>query len=167
MLATLVHFHFFSVYVCDVEEWRSVLLIIVFTVTNACTFSESWCLVELSGELFSFGSMTYVVAEFDDQYGGGVALIHSTWFTPLKKEAFWPPYKEQQRFNKALRFGAVADESNWKLYSVSRIFYETDDILKARRKLKEAEVTSNLESEEDVNNNGRKEKKTQSYKKNI
>ncbi|KAJ8966809.1 hypothetical protein NQ314_003305, partial [Rhamnusium bicolor] len=94
------------------------------------------------------------------KYGSGVAAIHSSCFTPLKKEAFWPPYKEQQRFDKALRFGEVADENSWKLYGIARIFYETDDILKVRRKLKEAEVTSNLESEqEDINNNGRQKRK--------
>ncbi|KAJ8937837.1 hypothetical protein NQ314_011698 [Rhamnusium bicolor] len=104
--------------------------------------------------------MTYVIVEFHEQYGGGVAAIHSSWFTPLKKEAFWPPYKEQQRFDKALRFGEVADENSWKLYGIARIFYETDDILKVRQKLKDAEVTSNLESEqEDINNNGRQKRK--------
>ncbi|KAJ8942001.1 hypothetical protein NQ314_010230 [Rhamnusium bicolor] len=29
--------------------------------------------------------MTYVIVEFHEEYGGGVAAIHSSWFTPLKK----------------------------------------------------------------------------------
>lgn len=39
-------------------------------------------------------SMAYVVVEFDEKHGGGVAAVNSAWLTPFKKEVFWPPYED-------------------------------------------------------------------------
>ncbi|XP_031344736.1 uncharacterized protein LOC116171856 isoform X2 [Photinus pyralis] len=107
----------------------------------------------------------YAIVEFDDNHGGGVCAIPSLWLTPKKKEAFWPPFKDQSKFDKALSQREAVDESSWQLYNVSRIFYETDDILKAKKKAKEAQVSSNLESEEELNRRGNKKRKSKATKK--
>lgn len=49
------------------------------------------------------------------QNGGGVAVVNSGWFTPIKKEVFWPPYKEQNKCDKALRLSEAVDSEKWKL----------------------------------------------------
>lgn len=67
--------------------------------------------------------MAYVLVEFDENDGGGVAILHDSWLTPRKKEAFWPPFKEQYQFDKALKNGASVDTETWKLYKINRIFY--------------------------------------------
>lgn len=68
-------------------------------------------------------SMAFVGIEFASDCGGGVALVHSTWLTPRKKQAYWPPYKKQNLFDKALKTGE-APEDSWQLYSVKRSFFE-------------------------------------------
>uniref|UniRef100_A0A1Y1NDB3 DUF4806 domain-containing protein n=1 Tax=Photinus pyralis TaxID=7054 RepID=A0A1Y1NDB3_PHOPY len=107
--------------------------------------------------------MAYVIVEFGDE-NGRIGAVHKSWLTPLKKQAYWPPYKEQEKFDKALRCGENV-QSSWTLWSVDRIFYQTDDILKARQKLKEAEFTSSLESEcDEAANTGRQKRKKASRK---
>lgn len=69
--------------------------------------------------------MAYVVVEFDEKHGGGVAAVNSAWLTPLKKEVFWPPYKDQNKFDKALKTGETVDTEKWTLHSISRIFYRS------------------------------------------
>jgi len=66
--------------------------------------------------------MAYVGVEFVDN--GGIGLVHCSWLTPLKKEAFWPPYKTSNLFNKALSTPEEPDQSNWKLYPLKRLFFE-------------------------------------------
>ncbi|XP_067208803.1 uncharacterized protein [Linepithema humile] len=102
--------------------------------------------------------MAYVVVEFDEKHGGGVAAVNNAWLTPLKKEVFWPPYKDQNKFDKALKTGETVDTEKWTLYSISRIFYRSDDLVKIREKLKQSEIISNLESEEE-NESIRKKRK--------
>lgn len=70
-------------------------------------------------------SMAYVVVEFDEKHGGGVAAVNSAWLTPLKKEVFWPPYKDQNKSDKALKTGETVDTEKWTLHSISRIFYRS------------------------------------------
>ncbi|XP_071578619.1 uncharacterized protein [Temnothorax nylanderi] len=102
--------------------------------------------------------MAYAVVEFDDKNGSGVAAVNSAWLTPLKREVFWPPYKEQKKFDKALKTGEPVDTEKWTLHSITRIFYRSDDLLKTREKLKLSQVISNLESEEE-NEGVRKKRK--------
>lgn len=78
--------------------------------------------------------MAYVVVEFeenvDDDERGGVAAVHSSWLTPRKREVFWPPYKEQSRFDRALKNGEAVDPDNgWIIYKLSRIFYESGEYI--------------------------------------
>ncbi|CAH1111589.1 unnamed protein product [Psylliodes chrysocephalus] len=96
----------------------------------------------------SYILVMYLVIQFSDECGGGLALIHRKWLTPRKRRVYWPPYKELNTFNKSLKNGEEVNES-WSLYGVKRIFYETDDLEKGRRKLKQAENSSDLNSEFD------------------
>lgn len=56
---------------------------------------------------------------------GGLAVVNSGWLTPMKKECFWPPYKDKDKFNTALKHNAKVEDSTWKLFPVSRIFFES------------------------------------------
>lgn len=66
--------------------------------------------------------MAYVGVEFMEN--GAIGLVHSSWFTPLKHEVFWPPYKTSNCFNKALITAEEPDQHNWKIYSIKRSFFE-------------------------------------------
>ncbi|KAF5270263.1 hypothetical protein FQR65_LT17863 [Abscondita terminalis] len=87
------------------------------------------------------------IVKFDDHDGGGVAIANSKWFTPRKKELYWPPYKEINAYNKALKKGEDVNTDNWKLFKIKRLFYSTDDFDKARKKLKIAEQSSDLNTD--------------------
>ncbi|KAJ8957035.1 hypothetical protein NQ317_004832 [Molorchus minor] len=68
---------------------------------------------------------TFIGVEFDERDGGGVGLVHYTWLTPRKREVWWPPYKQQTAFEKALKKGEVPNET-WTLCKVARSFFEED-----------------------------------------
>ncbi|CAH0547151.1 unnamed protein product [Brassicogethes aeneus] len=103
-------------------------------------------------------STTYLGIQFEEQDGpGSIALIINNWLTPRKKEVFWPPYKTQFTFNRALEKKESA-QKNWTLYKVSRIFFECDNLVKAREKLKQAEFSSDLQSDAEETLERRKRK---------
>lgn len=79
----------------------------------------------------------FVVIQFDEEGGNGLAVIHTKWLTPRKTEVFWPPFKDSSLFNKALKQGQEIDDK-WKLYSIKKKFFETDDLDIAKKKLKRA-----------------------------
>ncbi|XP_029669888.1 uncharacterized protein LOC115239488 [Formica exsecta] len=93
----------------------------------------------------------YNIIEFDQAAGGGLAIVHTKWLTPRKKEVFWPPYKDNGSFKRALKMGEEINEKTWHIYGIDRSFYETDDLDKARRKLSLAEITSDLNTEPEEN----------------
>lgn len=66
----------------------------------------------------------FVGVEFVANDGGGVGLVHHTWLTPRKKEVWWPPYKQQASFQKALKKGEVPTETTWNLCGVARSFFD-------------------------------------------
>lgn len=71
--------------------------------------------------------MMYCVIQFDDSGSNSLAVVHETWLTPLKKEVFWPPFKDSKSYKRALCEGTAIDAENWKLFGVNRIFYQTDE----------------------------------------
>ncbi|XP_031328286.1 uncharacterized protein LOC116167618 isoform X2 [Photinus pyralis] len=89
----------------------------------------------------------YSVIEFSRDSGGGLAVIRSQWLTPRKKECFWPPAKDSGKFDKILISVELPDTEKWKLYALERIFVQCDDFESARRKLRKAEETPDLQSE--------------------
>lgn len=94
-------------------------------------------------------AMAYKGIEFADDSGGGVALISSQWLTPRKQEVFWPPYKSQSQY-KALKKGVIPEQDgSWTIYKIKRLFFETDDYNKAQSKIKQAQITSDCQSEQD------------------
>ncbi|XP_056635961.1 uncharacterized protein LOC130901655 [Diorhabda carinulata] len=85
----------------------------------------------------------YVGVEF--QNNGGISLVHSAWLTPLKREVFWPPKQTTGNFIKLLKSGQEPPQDNsWKLHQIKRIFFQTDDYKIAEKKIKKAEITSDL-----------------------
>ncbi|XP_050502348.1 uncharacterized protein LOC126881809 isoform X2 [Diabrotica virgifera virgifera] len=99
--------------------------------------------------------MSFVLIEFDDKDAGSVAVVHQNWLTPRKKEVFWPPYKTQGLYDKALKKGENCRE-DWQLFKVKRIFRYYESFEEAQAKAKVAEVTSDLQSEVDEVNLGNK-----------
>lgn len=70
----------------------------------------------------------FSVVEFkpsDNGDTGGLAVISQAWLTPLKREAFWPPFKDREKFNWAVKNSAKVDEESWRLFPINKIFYET------------------------------------------
>lgn len=104
------------------------------------------CFTATSCNIMQVGEMEYSVVEFTDADGGGLALVNCKWFTPRKKEVFWPPYKNPSLFNKALKNGE-SPEISWKSYSIKRNYYQSSNYDAARKKLKLAEDTSDLQSD--------------------
>ncbi|KAF5301374.1 hypothetical protein FQA39_LY10772 [Lamprigera yunnana] len=95
--------------------------------------------------------MAFTGIEFSERGGGGVALICSEWLTPRKRHCFWAPIKSSVQFEKALIKRIPTNEQDWTQYEVSRCFFETDDFHKAKQKIKKAEFTSEVASDEDLN----------------
>ncbi|XP_039290474.1 uncharacterized protein LOC120352701 [Nilaparvata lugens] len=93
--------------------------------------------------------MLFAVIEFEKNSGEGLAIIREEWMTLRKKECFWPPYKNSIAFNKCLLNSKDTHEETWPLYEMKRVFYRTDDIRKAREKLRKAESDSEVLTEFD------------------
>lgn len=73
--------------------------------------------------------MSFTGIEFTDDGGGGVALISSQWLTPRKQEVFWPPYKSQSQYDKAVKNGVIPEEDgSWTIYKIKRCFFETGKV---------------------------------------
>ncbi|XP_050510460.1 uncharacterized protein LOC126887142 [Diabrotica virgifera virgifera] len=100
----------------------------------------------------------YSVIEFkQEEDGGGLSIVNSTWLTPRKTEVRWPPIKDNLQFKKVLRKLEPEIDETWKIYGVQKIFYSTDDFEKATNKLKRAEITSDLQTDlEDDNTRPRR-----------
>lgn len=64
----------------------------------------------------------FCVVEFDDS---AVSVVNSKWLTPRKKECFWPPEKDIEKFNTLLIQQDPKDISSWRTYNVKRKFFET------------------------------------------
>lgn len=67
----------------------------------------------------------FCVIQFSDEANNSVGVVRNTWLTPMKKEVFWPPYKDAKQFRRALQETEDADAERWQLYGVSRVFYQT------------------------------------------
>lgn len=70
-------------------------------------------------------NIMFAVVEFQSSAGGGVSAVNAKWLTPRKKNVYWPPYKNQNQFNRALKQGEDVNPASWELYPLSRIFHET------------------------------------------
>lgn len=43
----------------------------------------------------------FMVVEFEEAVGGGIAIVRSSWLDPRKKQVFWPPHKQSCQFTRA------------------------------------------------------------------
>lgn len=66
----------------------------------------------------------FSVVEFGPDSGGGLAVVNTSWLTPLKKEVHWPPYKDMKIFKRAVTKGEEISD-NWKIYSITKCYYST------------------------------------------
>ncbi|KAF5301402.1 hypothetical protein FQR65_LT19215 [Abscondita terminalis] len=90
--------------------------------------------------------MAYIGVEFDDTT---IDLISNKWLTSTEKHTFWPPYKTQDLYNRALIKLESPSEPSWTHYEIKRYFFHCDGYENARRKIKLAEVTSDVQSDDD------------------
>ncbi|KAK4886820.1 hypothetical protein RN001_003091 [Aquatica leii] len=90
----------------------------------------------------------FPLVEFAEESGGGLSVIRSEGYTPRKKEVFWLSTKESKKFEKIL-LSENQTFDKWKLYSIKRCLYESDDYKVIKKKLRRAEDTSDLQSEAD------------------
>ena len=67
----------------------------------------------------------YAVVEFTAADGGGLSVVNAQWLTPRKREVYWPPIKSTPNFTKLIKAINFEIDSDWRLYGVERIFYET------------------------------------------
>ncbi|XP_031349688.1 uncharacterized protein LOC116175606 isoform X3 [Photinus pyralis] len=64
-----------------------------------------------------------------------------------KKEVYWPPYKQQYKYDQALIKAETPNEQQWKLHTVARCFFDCDDLHKAYQKLRQCQYSSDVQSE--------------------
>ncbi|KAI4465075.1 reverse transcriptase (rna-dependent dna polymerase) [Holotrichia oblita] len=83
--------------------------------------------------------MSFVGIEFSEKEGGGIALILGSWLTPRKKQVFWPPYKSQEDYKKALKNQQSCDPETWQLYDIRRIFFEDGNYFLPPKRLFESD----------------------------
>ncbi|KAK4887821.1 hypothetical protein RN001_004092 [Aquatica leii] len=94
----------------------------------------------------------FVLLEFrEHNQDTTVGVVHSSWLTPKKKEVYWPAYKNQSAFDKAILKGEPVG-NKWELFTVKRIFGTYDDYKEAQRKCLIAENTSDLQTEAEEEN---------------
>lgn len=70
-------------------------------------------------------TMSFIIVQFTEAEGGGISVIHKNWLTPRKSEVFWPPFKDQSQYNKALKKGEPVNTETWKIFKVVKCFYST------------------------------------------
>ncbi|KAK4885912.1 hypothetical protein RN001_002183 [Aquatica leii] len=85
---------------------------------------------------FTTGRKMFPLVEFAEESGGGLSVIRSEGYTPRKKEVFWPSTKESKKFEKILLSENQTFDDKWKLYSIKRCLYESDDYKVIKKKLK-------------------------------
>lgn len=66
------------------------------------------------------------VVEFDENDGGGVAVIRDEWLTPRKIHCMWPP--KATNYNRCIN-GSIVPDDAWTLFRIRRVFYTTGKIL--------------------------------------
>ncbi|KAF2890072.1 hypothetical protein ILUMI_16101 [Ignelater luminosus] len=93
--------------------------------------------------------MAFIGVEFEE---GGIAVVSYKWLTPRRKQTFWTPYKKQDKYYKSLKLQDSPDEHKSSLHNVVRNIFKTDGCEKALKKIKEAEATSDLQSDVDDTN---------------
>ncbi|KAK4887247.1 hypothetical protein RN001_003518 [Aquatica leii] len=86
----------------------------------------------------------FQVVEFEDS---SIAIIRTDWLTPRKKQTFWPPYKKTADYEKCLTTKESCVIASWDTYVIKKKYYMTDNLIKAKEKLKVAEFESDVNSE--------------------
>ncbi|EFN65995.1 hypothetical protein EAG_13585, partial [Camponotus floridanus] len=83
----------------------------------------------------------YSVVEFED----GLQVIPNIWLSADFKYAFWPHYTNNKRYEKAVKLMELP-ECTWLEHPIKRIFGKFSSYKKARKKLKDAEDLSDINS---------------------
>ncbi|XP_077278808.1 uncharacterized protein LOC143906539 [Temnothorax americanus] len=83
----------------------------------------------------------YAVVEFMD----GLQVIPTNWLSQDLRSALWPNFTNNKSYDKAIK-QMIDPESTWASHSIKKIFGTFVSYVRAMKKLKEAEDTSDLNS---------------------
>ncbi|XP_071576472.1 uncharacterized protein [Temnothorax nylanderi] len=83
----------------------------------------------------------YAVVEFMD----GLQVIPTNWLSQDRRSALWPNFTNNKSYDKAIKT-MIDPESTWASHSIKKIFGTFVFYVRAMKKLKEAEDTSDLNS---------------------
>ncbi|KAF5284713.1 hypothetical protein FQR65_LT13415 [Abscondita terminalis] len=67
------------------------------------------------------GKMAFVGIQFEDS---SIELVCEEWFTPRKKETFWPRYKQRADYYKSLKSHEIPNDATWELHGVKLALIE-------------------------------------------
>ncbi|KAK9880355.1 hypothetical protein WA026_010240 [Henosepilachna vigintioctopunctata] len=79
---------------------------------------------------------------------GEIIVVHETWVSPEKQHVFWPPYPDNYTYRRSLE-NSEEPAAHWTIHPTKRVIYQTDNLPKALAKVKEAEYTSNIDSDDE------------------
>lgn len=77
----------------------------------------------------AFVGIEFCTEEVNDS--GSLAIVHSQWLTPRKREVLWPPVKTQGNFDKLhyhnyfdMKKGEIPTEK-WQIYKIKKVVFTT------------------------------------------
>lgn len=51
-----------------------------------------------------------------------IAIISNKWLTPMRQQAYWPPYKKQHQYEQSLKKGEQPTDE-WTLYNIDKTLF--------------------------------------------
>ncbi|XP_025265623.1 uncharacterized protein LOC112638334 [Camponotus floridanus] len=101
----------------------------------------------------------YAVVEFED----GLQVIPDNWLNEDLTKAVWPTFTNNKRYYKAVKF-MEEPLSTWLEHPICKIYGKFLNYAVARKKLKEAEALSDINSDTDRNESLKKSRKVRAAK---
>ncbi|GAB1860856.1 DUF4806 domain-containing protein [Camponotus japonicus] len=101
----------------------------------------------------------YAIVEFED----GLQVIPNNWLSGDLKKAFWPNFTNNKRYDKAVKL-REEPECTWLEHPIRKIYGTFQNYGVARKKLKDAEELSDINSGADIEENLKKSRKIRAAK---
>ncbi|XP_071652176.1 uncharacterized protein [Temnothorax longispinosus] len=101
----------------------------------------------------------YYIVEFSD----GMQLIPSNWFNASKTKAYWPNFTNLKKYDKSVQNMEPVGK-NWTLCDVLRILGSAESFESGKRKLKLAEMYSDLNTDVSDDEQSKKDRKIRAAK---
>ncbi|XP_025267613.1 uncharacterized protein LOC112637041 [Camponotus floridanus] len=101
----------------------------------------------------------YAIVEFED----GLQVIPNNWLSGDLKKAFWPNFTNNKRYDKAVKL-REEPEYTWLEHPIRKIYGTFQNYGVARKKLKDAEELSDINSGPDIEENLKRSRKIRAAK---